>query len=413
MSFLSYNISSRNPSKSISGITRSLKNPTTSALRKSHNPATFKKVLNLYDEETKVSEKTKDDCSISSCYFQAKTTKKKQSKKKPSSKLTKAYDLTLSKQSSNTSSMTQGRSQKAQFMKLVQKIWTEDEVLPETNDKPNKFWRIATSRTNLDIIEITPLDSMKNIEFISDGQSKAKVTKTKTRPSKYKVDRLTSWLESANRILSLSRERSISNRVLSNKSETMDKPNVRNISKHYYLSELESKRNSISNTIDNNLIPLMIKKSSFWSQKMEPKPKMMNWNLYSSNTSFNLKDSPIKNLKGTTMKHSQSKGKIFFPFDNHKKSVNNDADELMDFVELEDLCRRSTAHKTSITKSADCSIRSTMGNTAIKNMKEMYSSTIPKNSAKSKNCKKPADKKPLVKTMSITICKDSRIIYGK
>lgn len=108
---------------------------------------------------------------------------------------------------------------------------------------------------------------------------------------------------------------------------------------------------------------------------------------------------------------SPMRGKISFPFKSHRKgSFKGDAQELMEFIELEDFCRRSTVADSKTNKSFDQSLQANVRNSNFSNCQEKLG--IKKTRKEPKKSKKKHHTNHLVKTMAITICPNSQIIYG-
>ena len=126
----------------------------------------------------------------------------------------------------------------------------------------------------------------------------------------------------------------------------------------------------------------------------------------------------VKSLNSTDCRNSTSERHAPFvtrsslPNLESKLNINKaDATELQEFIELEDYCRRSTAKDSSMNDlKGNCnqsSVRSSVNQVYTK------SASLSKSKAKPKRRQKQVKENTshLVKTMSITICRDSKIMY--
>lgn len=101
---------------------------------------------------------------------------------------------------------------------------------------------------------------------------------------------------------------------------------------------------------------------------------------------------------------------------NRKSEIKNDASDLLEFIELEDYCRRSTTAVTKEDTSEEISMNSSKKDIVCSTVRPMNQIPTPPESKKStfqkhKKSRKPNDSAHLVRTMAITITADKKIIY--
>jgi hypothetical protein len=120
----------------------------------------------------------------------------------------------------------------------------------------------------------------------------------------------------------------------------------------------------------------------------------------------------VKSVRiSSSAQQSPIRGKISFPFKHQRDiSIKKDAQELMEYIELEDFCRRSTVADSRTNKSFDQALQDTLRNSNCSNCQEKHS--VQRVKKRLKRASKNHHANHLVKTMAITICPNSQIIYG-
>lgn len=318
-------------------------------------------------------------------------------------------------QRTRTDSVASIQSEKPVFNKLSP-VMCQDEVDPDSPcDKGQPV--VNFRRLSDDPYEIK-LQCMSSKQIVINGTPQTQCDtpqKWNTALKQVKCETLGLFIERASVLLTKAQSKSFSSSS-SNSFLSKSKRNVRFNEKnnHSVIPSKPQTHKSVLSITQRKVLGESIKQLS---------PDKHNRNKMASQrkTLMSFQDNPfcgVKSLNSVDCRNSMSERHAPFVTRSSllnlesKLNINKaDATELQEFIELEDYCRRSTAKDSSMNDlKGNCnqsSVRSSVNQVYTK------SASLAKSKAKPKRRQKQVKESTshLVKTMSITICRDSKIMY--